>query len=303
MGSRYDSNPFDEDEVNPFSDPVVRAQAGGHPSTLPAYGGPFFEQSRLTPLPPEPASVKDVNIDIPLGGRTQDIKKKEKELKAKENELNRREADLKRREEAATKAGFLLETKNWPPVISIIHHDIAADIPAHLQYIQKVAFASWLGIMLALFWNFIALSAAWIDGAGVSVGAWFLALIYILAGVPGSYILWYRPLYRAMRTESALKFGWFFLFYLIHIAFCIYAAIAPPIVFKGRSLTGVFPTVDLLSHHTVVGIFYVVGVILFSLEAVLSLYVLKQVYSYFRGSGKAAEMKRTAAQNAIRAAM
>lgn len=83
--------------------------------------------SRLAPLPPEPASVKDVNIDIPLGGKvrvgtrqaggvsvptggggrvcvcscrarvvsvsqgTGDLKKKEKELKAKEDELKKRE--------------------------------------------------------------------------------------------------------------------------------------------------------------------------------------------------------------------
>jgi len=69
------------------------------------------------------------------------------------------------------------------------------------------------------------------------------------------------------RTDSALNFGWFFLFYLVnwlfcfyankicftfqtkftyyyftlclqlHLGFCILAAVAPPIVFKGKSLT------------------------------------------------------------------
>lgn len=28
---------------------------------------------------------------------------------------------------------------------------------------------------------------------------WFLAIIYFISGVPGGYVLWYRPLYRAMR--------------------------------------------------------------------------------------------------------
>lgn len=28
---------------------------------------------------------------------------------------------------------------------------------------------------------------------------WFLAIIYFISGVPGAYVLWYRPLYRAMR--------------------------------------------------------------------------------------------------------
>lgn len=73
------------------------------------------------------------------------------------------------------------------------------------------------------------------------------------------------------RTDSALKFGWFFFTYLVsfsfdlvifswlvlthpkeeeemivkrlemkmqfHIGFCVFAAVAPPIIFKGKSLT------------------------------------------------------------------
>jgi secretory carrier-associated membrane protein len=33
----------------------------------------------------------------------------------------------------------------------------------------------------------------------LGVKIWFLAVIYFLAGVPGGYVLWYRPLYNAMR--------------------------------------------------------------------------------------------------------
>jgi hypothetical protein len=28
---------------------------------------------------------------------------------------------------------------------------------------------------------------------------WLLAIIYFISGVPGAYVLWYRPLYNAMR--------------------------------------------------------------------------------------------------------
>jgi hypothetical protein len=35
------------------------------------------------------------------------------------------------------------------------------------------------------------------DGADVKI--WFLAVIYAICGIPGSFVLWYRPLYRAMR--------------------------------------------------------------------------------------------------------
>uniref|UniRef100_A0A0C9RQY3 Secretory carrier-associated membrane protein n=1 Tax=Wollemia nobilis TaxID=56998 RepID=A0A0C9RQY3_9CONI len=307
MGSRYDRNPFEpeEENVNPFSDPGVRGQSA-------FTGGPFYTthssvpsagNSRLSPLPPEPADFNydhGATVDIPLG-TTKDLKKKERELEAKEAELKRREQELKRKEEAASRAGIVLEDKNWPPFFPIIHHDIPREIPTHLQRLQYTAFATWLGICLCLVWNFVAVTIAWIRGYGVKI--WFLAIIYAIAGCPGAYVLWYRPLYRAMRTESALKFGRFFLFYMVHIIFCVLAAVAPPIPFKGKSLAGILPTIDVFSDHLLVGIFYLIGFILFTLESVISIRVLQQVYMYFRGSGKEAEMKREAARGALRAAI
>jgi hypothetical protein len=86
------------------------------------------------------------------------------------------------------------------------------------------------------------------------------------------------------RTNSAFSFGWFFLCYLIHIGFCIIAAIAPPIVFHGKSLTGILAAIDTFSEHIIIGIFYFVGFGLFCLETLLSIAVLQRVYMYFRGN-------------------
>ncbi|XP_074569768.1 secretory carrier-associated membrane protein 4-like [Curcuma longa] len=259
--------------------------------------------SRLSPLPPEPADFYNdfgTTVDIPLD-TSSDLNKKEKDLRAKEAELNKREKELKRREEAAARASIVIEEKNWPSFFPIIHHDIASEIPIHVQRLQYVAFASLLGLVACLFWNFVAVTAAWIAGEGVRI--WFLAVIYFILGVPGAYLLWYRPLYRAMRNESALRFGWFFLFYLIHIAFVVYAAVAPPIIFKGKSLAGILAAVDVIGDHVIVGIFYFIGFGMFCLESGVSIWVIQQVYMYFRGSGKAAEMKREAARGAMRAAI
>ncbi|KAJ7946922.1 Secretory carrier-associated membrane protein [Quillaja saponaria] len=309
MAGRYDSNPFDEEEVNPFSDPAVRGKSSGQSNYS---GGAFFTsnpgsvgpatKSRLSPLPPEPADFNygGATIDIPLD-TSADLKKKEKELQAKEAELKRREQEVRRKEEAAARAGIVLEEKNWPPFFPIIHHDIANEIPIHLQKLQYVAFTTLLGLVLCLLWNLVAVTTAWIKGEGVKI--WFLAVIYFIAGVPGAYVLWYRPLYRVFRKESALKFGRFFLFYLLHIGFCIFAAVAPPIVFKGKSLTGILPAVDVVGDHALVGIFYFIGFALFCLESLLSIWVIQQVYMYFRGSGRAAEMKQEVARGAVRAAL
>ncbi|VAH80303.1 unnamed protein product [Triticum turgidum subsp. durum] len=225
-------------------------------------GVPPASNSRMPPLPHEPAGFyndRAATVDIPLGSSK----------------------ELKRREEAAARvqyfttlplnvilssfsfaAGIVIETKNWPPFMPIIHHDISNEIPIHLQRMQYLAFCSLLGLTLCLFWNIIATTAAWIKGAGVVI--WLLAIIYFISGVPGAYVLWYRPLYNAM--------------------------------------SGFLPAIDVIGSNVIVGIFYFVGFGLFCLEALLSIVVIQQVYMYFRGSGKAAQMRQEAARGAMRSA-
>ncbi|GAB4859551.1 Secretory carrier-associated membrane protein 2, partial [Ancistrocladus abbreviatus] len=292
---------------------------------------PPASNSRLSPLPPEPADYdRGATIDIPLDNSK----------------------ELKRREEAISRAGIVIEEKNWPPFFPLIHHDISNEIPVHLQRLQYVAFTSYLGLVVCLSWNIVAVTTAWIKGEGVKI--WLLSIIYFISGVPGAYVLWYHPLYRAMRTDSALKFGLFFLLYLVHIGFCILASVAPPIIFEGKSLTGILAAIDVLSNsaltgvsslvlsesltqwvtmgevrmhiqpplphshscthsrgrreggesselHSVLSIFFFIGSGMFCLETLISIWVIQQVYMYFRGSGKAAEMKKQAARQTMMA--
>lgn len=302
MASRYDPNPFEEEEeLNPFANQAAKGSGyGGGAFYMPAHGSVPPATSRLSPLPPERAGYdRGATIDIPLD-TAQDFRTKEKELKAKEAELKRREQELKRKEDAIARSGIVLEEKNWPPFFPIIHHDITNEIPIHLQNIQYVAFTTFLGIVVCLLWNLVAVTTAWIKGEGPTI--WFLAIIYLISGVPGAYVMWYRPLYRAMRTDSALKFGWFFLAYMFHIAFCVFAAVAPPIIFKGKSLTGILPAIDVVTSNAFVGSFYFIGFAFFALESLMSIWVIQQVYMYFRGSGKAAEMRREAAKSTMMSA-
>ncbi|KAK1375029.1 Secretory carrier-associated membrane protein [Heracleum sosnowskyi] len=267
MNRRDDQNPFEEEAVNPFSNGTA---APGAKSLIPQMVANTLGFGKKN----------DANVDIPLDSMS-NPKKKEKELAAWDADLKKRERDLKRREDAVASANVPIDDKNWPPFFPIIHHDIANEIPVNAQRLQYLAFASWLGINICLVFNLIAVTVCWIKHGGVKI--FFLATIYMLLGSPLSYILWYRPLYRAMRTDSAFKFSWFFLFYILHIGFCIFAAIAPPIVFHGKSLTGILAAVDVFSDHVLVGVFYLIGFAFFCLESLLSLWVLQKVYLYFRG--------------------
>ncbi|KAK6268834.1 hypothetical protein QUC31_012994 [Theobroma cacao] len=248
-----------------------------------------YSHSRLPALIPEPASYnydRNPAIDITLDKAT-NLKQKERELKAKEAEI-RREEEVKRKEEALARAGVFLDVRNWPPFFPIIHHDIANEIPDYLQRMQYVAFLTLLGLVLCLFWNILAVSAASIKGKGINI--LFFAFIYFMLGVPGAYILWYHPLYRDCRKDSAFKFGSFFIFYMIHICFCHYAMVAPPIIYHGLSLTGVLSAVYLTTDgHALIGNLYFIGLGLFFVESLLSIWVLERAYRYFRGTGKAAK--------------
>ncbi|OMO76578.1 Secretory carrier-associated membrane protein [Corchorus capsularis] len=229
------------------------------------------------------------------------LRQKERELQAKEDELRRREEEVKKKEEALARAGVFLDVKNWPPFFPIIHHDIANEIPDYLHRVQYTAFATFLGLILCLLWNFISVLSATISSGDVRI--MFLALLYSITGVPGAYFLWYRPLYRACRKDSAARFGWFFIFYMIHIGFCIFAIVAPPMFFNGLSFTGIMSAIYVMPFNGLVGIFYFVGCGLFVLETLISIWVFQRVYRYFRGTGKAAEAKRSAARGSAMAAM
>ncbi|WMV49070.1 hypothetical protein MTR67_042455 [Solanum verrucosum] len=251
---------------------------------------PFAEEANVNPFA-NGSSARGSTVDIPLDS-AKDLKKKEKELQAKEADLKRREQDVRRREEALAGAGVVIEHRNWPPFLPIIHHDIANEIPIHLQKMQYVAFTTLLGLAGCMVWNIMATTCVWIKGG--DVGAWFFSLVYFL-GIPSAYFLWYRPLYRAMRTDSVLNFGWFFFCYAVNthsssLSFLFFAL-------ESHSSTSI--RLQAAIHD----IIFFIGAGLFALESVISIWVIQQVFSYFRGSGKAAEMKKEAARSTINAAM
>uniref|UniRef100_A0A2N9GSR9 Secretory carrier-associated membrane protein n=1 Tax=Fagus sylvatica TaxID=28930 RepID=A0A2N9GSR9_FAGSY len=124
----------------------------------------------------------------------------------------------------------------------------------------------------------------------------------VFLGLLGKFIYVLTSIFFLHRRCFGIAYNLFFSMQ-IHIGFCILAAVAPPIIFKGKSLAGILPAIDLLGSHALVGIFYFIGFAFFCVESLLSIWVIQQVDMYFRGSGKAAEMKRDAARGTMRAAL
>ncbi|KAL4585542.1 hypothetical protein LXL04_010164 [Taraxacum kok-saghyz] len=104
---------------------------------------------------------------------------------------------------------------------------------------------------------------------------------------------------RENRNEGAFGFGWFFPFYLLHIGFVTFAAVSPPIVFNGKSITGILPAVDLIGVEALVGFFYFIGFGLFCVEWLLSIWAIQQIHINFPKSRRAVEMTSRGAWGAI----
>lgn len=50
---------------------------------------------------------------------------------------------------------------------------------------------AWLGLILCMFFNFIAVTAALIGIGSAKMGSWLWSIIWMLGGIPGAYIFWW----------------------------------------------------------------------------------------------------------------
>lgn len=111
-----------------------------------------------------------------------------------------------------------------------------------------------------------------------------------MLGVPLSLYLWYFRCYRAGKNDKAFTYLVFFCFYFVHIGFCVYAALGfyPEWAFAGIANFGAA-----FDANTFSGAIYVVGFVLWSLEAMASLSCMRFTMKAFRSSGKADELPKS----------
>ena len=59
--------------------------------------------------------------------------------------------------------------------------------------------------------------------------------------------MWYQRLYKGMISDGAVSFATFFCVFMIHIAFCIWSALAPELGnVRGTGHAGLLPAIDFL---------------------------------------------------------
>ena len=205
--------------------------------------------------------------------------------------MARREAEL------LANGGLRKENYPFPGVFVFTYHSIEEEIPEQTRPVVRMAHYSFIITVVALFWNFIAASAAAFKFG--AMGGWFMSVIYLGAGAPLAWYLWYRRLYSACKHDSAMGFLWFFIVYLVHIGFCIYAFIGMDAT--EYSLTGLGNWGKAAKQSTPIGFMYLAGMILFLIDTLVSINTIRMVYSTFRAGGHTfKEAQEQAKRDAVR---
>lgn len=155
------------------------------------------------------------------------------ELLKRQAELDRRAAELAAREQALNSAGAgVIRENNWPPVPSIcpfgpcLYQDINVEIPVEFQRIVRHAYYLWMYFLAVLLANLIGGIAKW--SVENESGYFTFALMSLLILTPASFMCWFRPLYKAFRSDSSFSFMIFFFVFFCQLVLSIFWAIGIP---------------------------------------------------------------------------
>mmetsp|Transcript_20107 Transcript_20107/g.59708 ORF Transcript_20107/g.59708 Transcript_20107/m.59708 type:complete len:320 (-) Transcript_20107:1052-2011(-) len=270
----------------------------------PSTGG--FTPAGASGVPPQPYSSfagafqpTATSVALPPS----DLNAREAQLAAREAEFAAREKELKALESQLVTEGRLTR-KNWPRCWPIIYHDIEGEIqdPGSRRVVREV-YVCWWGFMACLIWNFFCASVMLGTDAEHKASSWFLTIIYFVLGVPIGFWVWYLAIYRAGKNDSTVRFIYFFLGFMIHTAFCIWAAIAVPFSAESWSFCGWFAAIQALDYGAFPGVVFMMGAAFWTIEALYCLWCLKDAFLFFRGKGGVEQAKQDAAVAAFRAGL
>ncbi|EHH15316.1 hypothetical protein EGK_01388 [Macaca mulatta] len=261
--SRDGGNPFAEPSEldNPFQDPaVIQHRPSRQYATLDVYNPfetreppPAYEAPAPAPLPPPSApSLQPSRKLSPTEPKNYGSYSTQAsaaaataELLKKQEELNRKAEELDRRER-------------------------------ELQHAALGGTASTLALLL----NFLACLASFCvetnNGAGFG-----LSILWVLLFTPCSFVCWYRPMYKAFRSDSSFNFFVFFFIFFVQDVLFVLQAIGIP----GWGFSGWISALVVLKANTAVAVLMLLVALLFTGIAVLGIVMLKRIHSLYRRTG------------------
>uniref|UniRef100_S4RCM9 Secretory carrier-associated membrane protein n=1 Tax=Petromyzon marinus TaxID=7757 RepID=S4RCM9_PETMA len=297
--SDFDSNPFADPEVNsPFRDPAVTQVTRQTQPALNDYN-PFGDGSKpgalvgATPavLPTsQPAVMQPTEEPPPYTGPSASAAAAQADLLRRQEELEKKAAELDRREREMQTQPGAVKKNNWPPLPTqcpvgpCFYQDIPVEIPVEFQKTVRMLYYMWMFHAVTLFLNLLG-CLAWFcvnTARGIDFG---MAILWFLLFTPCSFVCWFRPVYKAFRSDSSFNFFLFFFIFFCQFVVHVMQSIGIP----GWGNCGWIASLEALNHSIGVGIILMLLAAFFTGSAVLSVVMLKKVHSLYRQTGASFE--------------
>lgn len=106
---------------------------------------------------------------------------------------------------------------------------------------------------------------------------------------PCSYVCWFRPLYKAFRSDSSLHFFSFFLIFMVQFIVSVINAIG----FVGYGAVGWINSLATIGTSLGVGVFMLICASMFTALATLDFIFLVSVHRLYRTTGASFEQARS----------
>lgn len=211
--------------------------------------------------------------------REANLKAREEKMLAKELEVEAREREVRSKE---------LASKNWPcRCCRILYHSIPDQIPQRLQPMVKkfyyLMFFTWIGLL----WNFVTVLTYWGESSNDNGILW--AALFLVVGIPGSWILWYSQVYQGAAKARGRKYVFFFIGFFFHVIISAAIGVGIPSIGCG----GLLVMLSAFAHsYTASGIFALIITVMFGLNILISLYLFKKARDAWRAGGGKDELEK-----------
>ncbi|EAW99284.1 secretory carrier membrane protein 5, isoform CRA_e, partial [Homo sapiens] len=124
------------------------------------------------------------------------------------------------------------KVNNFPPLPKFIplkpcfYQDFEADIPPQHVSMTKRLYYLWMLNSVTLAVNLVG-CLAWLIGGGGATN-FGLAFLWLILFTPCSYVCWFRPIYKAFKTDSSFSFMAFFFTFMAQLVISIIQAVGIP---------------------------------------------------------------------------
>ncbi|XP_064477376.1 secretory carrier-associated membrane protein 1-like [Ornithodoros turicata] len=312
--SGFDSNPFaDPHAVSPFADPAVTQVTSQTQQAQSGLGledyNPFADQpQRPRPVtqvrgtgnppkvevPSQPAMMQPVSEPPPAYSPNRGVVPTQTqsstsistaELQKRQEELERKAAELQAREEALRNSNYNVRANNWPPlpdkccVAPCFYQDIGVDIPLEFQKIVRTMYYLWMFYVVVLLLNFLGAVALLVkDGEATLFG---FSVLYLVLFAPLSFLCWFRPLYKAFRSDSSFNFMVFFFVFFVQLIVAVILAVGV----GAAGACGFVVAIKQFSVSVPMGIFLTIVSAAHAVNAAAAGIMLLRVHRLYRGTG------------------